>query len=279
VNATLGVDLAVLAGADPGGRALINAPNPVQGGSSISHWDPIAFPNLVMEPAINPDLVHSVVPPQDLTLPLMRDVGWFPDPDLDGIASDVDCEPESDLQPTVIVGACDTGVPNTFFATGANAGCTISDLLAHCNDGNHGNYASCAARLLDTLKDSGVITSWQRGAIQRCVAAPRSRGTLPTAFLLEAERGEVALDFAGANPSRGAVDLRMSVPRQAPVMLGIYDVRGAQVWAMSGEFNAGVHDVRWDGAMARGGRAPAGVYYARLSIPGQVTRLRMVLMP
>ena len=30
-----------------------------------------------MEPAINFDLTHSLVPPQDLTLSLLRDIGWF----------------------------------------------------------------------------------------------------------------------------------------------------------------------------------------------------------
>ncbi len=72
VNATLGVNLAVLAGADPNGWVLLNAPNPVQPGSSISHWDPIASPNLLMEPAINDDLSHGV----DLTMPQLTDVGW-----------------------------------------------------------------------------------------------------------------------------------------------------------------------------------------------------------
>jgi hypothetical protein len=57
----------------------------VQPGSSISHWDPIAFPNQLMEPAINGDLTHQVSG-VDLTLALLRDIGWFPDADVDGIA-------------------------------------------------------------------------------------------------------------------------------------------------------------------------------------------------
>ena len=65
-------------------------PNPTVAGSSISHWDTIAFPNLLMEPAINPDLTLSVKPPQDLTLSLMRDIGWYPDADNDGLADDQD---------------------------------------------------------------------------------------------------------------------------------------------------------------------------------------------
>lgn len=51
-------------------------PNPFEGGSSVSHWDAIAFPNLLMEPSINLDLLHSVVPPADLTFPLFQDIGW-----------------------------------------------------------------------------------------------------------------------------------------------------------------------------------------------------------
>jgi hypothetical protein len=55
------------------------------------------------------------------------DVGWFPDADLDGLADNFDCEPNSNLAPTVVVGGCNSGVPNTLFTSG----CTISDLIAH----------------------------------------------------------------------------------------------------------------------------------------------------
>jgi len=76
VVGTLGVNMSVRSGADPLGRALLYTPNPFQSGSSVSHWDTIAFPNLLMEPNINADLTHSVTVPQDLTLPLLTDVGW-----------------------------------------------------------------------------------------------------------------------------------------------------------------------------------------------------------
>src|SRR5207247_7982338 len=39
-------------------------------------WDSTAYPNQLMEPGINGDLTHSVVPNADLTLSLLRDVGW-----------------------------------------------------------------------------------------------------------------------------------------------------------------------------------------------------------
>ncbi|MDO9071904.1 MAG: peptidase [Rubrivivax sp.] len=63
-------------GADPLGRALMNAPNPFQSGSSVSHYDPSMFRNQLMEPAINADLTQAVMPPIDLTYPLFQDIGW-----------------------------------------------------------------------------------------------------------------------------------------------------------------------------------------------------------
>ena len=87
LNVTLRLNTAVLAGADATGRPLLNSTNPIISGSSISHWDTIAFPNLLMEPNINGDLPLDSV---DLTLPVLQDIGWFPDLDLDGVPDDQD---------------------------------------------------------------------------------------------------------------------------------------------------------------------------------------------
>ncbi|HKA43871.1 MAG TPA: PA domain-containing protein [Burkholderiales bacterium] len=76
VIANLGVNGNQFVGADPIGRALLYTPDPVQAGFSVSHFDTIAFPNLLMEPNINGDLLHSLVPPADLTFPLLQDIGW-----------------------------------------------------------------------------------------------------------------------------------------------------------------------------------------------------------
>jgi uncharacterized repeat protein (TIGR01451 family) len=61
-------------GADSSDRALLYSPTTLESGSSVSHWDRTAFPNLLMEPVINGDQAHAL----DLTLPLFRDIGWFP---------------------------------------------------------------------------------------------------------------------------------------------------------------------------------------------------------
>jgi uncharacterized repeat protein (TIGR01451 family) len=72
VNATLGLDNARRQGADPFGFAELSITDPVQAGSSISHFDTSANPSLLMEPAITPALTSSL----DLTPYLLADIGW-----------------------------------------------------------------------------------------------------------------------------------------------------------------------------------------------------------
>ena len=61
------------AGMSSSGRKLMYAPSPIQTGSSVSHWDTSASPDLLMEPAISLDLDGTL----DATVELMRDTGWF----------------------------------------------------------------------------------------------------------------------------------------------------------------------------------------------------------
>jgi flagellar hook assembly protein FlgD len=76
VTATLSLDATKLAGTDnlSPNRMRLYDPNPDQPGSSVSHYDVSAFPNLLMEPAINPDLTTNV----DMTFHNLDDIGWFP---------------------------------------------------------------------------------------------------------------------------------------------------------------------------------------------------------
>jgi hypothetical protein len=76
VVSAFATDTSRRAGADSAGRPLLYTPNPLVGGSSVSHWDVSAFPNLLMEPNINNDLTTVLVPPKDLTVPLLKDLGW-----------------------------------------------------------------------------------------------------------------------------------------------------------------------------------------------------------
>jgi hypothetical protein len=170
VIVSLGVDLTIRAGADDQGHARLYAVNPVAPGSSISHYDSIASPNLLMEPAINPDLTHSVEPPNDLTLPLLRDIGWFADADGDGVTDRSDICRTSNTSAAITMGTCDTGVPNRTF----DNGCTTADPLDACLS-IHGRkqQALCLAVTLQVLEATRVITGAQARAIQSCGA----RGT------------------------------------------------------------------------------------------------------
>jgi len=76
VTGTISLNTTRLAGTDPSGFVLMYAPQPFSGGSSVSHYDVSAIRNLLMEPAINVDLTHSVTVPEDLSFELMKDVGW-----------------------------------------------------------------------------------------------------------------------------------------------------------------------------------------------------------
>jgi hypothetical protein len=172
VTASIGVNPNIRAGADSMNRVRVYAPFPIVGGSSISHYDTVAFRNLLMEPAINPDLTHKVKAPDDLTFELLRDIGWtFPDADGDGVVDDEDCNPNSNLSPTIIIGGNDSGVPNTLFPDG----CTISDHIAEiaANSTNHGEFVSRVTEYTNSLVLSHVISGRQKGAIQSAAAKAR----------------------------------------------------------------------------------------------------------
>lgn len=73
------------------GRVQLFTPNPLQSGSSISHWNTAASPNLLMEPVINFGLPLNL----DLTRQQMRDIGWYRDTTADLIPDTI-----SNVQPS-----------------------------------------------------------------------------------------------------------------------------------------------------------------------------------
>jgi hypothetical protein len=77
------------------------------------------------------------------------------------------------VAPTVIIGECDSGVPNELLSTGI----TYSDLIIQSSYGatNHGQAVSIIGSILNQLKTSGAISGSQMGAIQNCAA----KGQIP----------------------------------------------------------------------------------------------------
>jgi hypothetical protein len=130
-------------GADADGRALLYSPNPVQGGSSFSHYDITHSPNALMEPAINADLDANFR--LDLTPALYADEGW----ELNGGNG------------LTRGGTCDTGVPvvqeGGLMIAGANLQ-AADKLCRTTNPGNISGYRSCINPFVLDLKRAGLIS-------------------------------------------------------------------------------------------------------------------------
>jgi hypothetical protein len=173
VTARLIVDPNVRAGADPEGRARLYAPNPLVGGSSVSHYDSVASRNLLMEPSINPDLTHDVSAPHDLTHELFLDIGWFPDSDLDGVANDLDSQANSDFTPRIAFGGIDTGVPSQLLDGGSTMSDLIADVAAAAQ--NDRQFVDAVTRLAEGWRKEGRITQAQKDAIVSAAAGSKTQ--------------------------------------------------------------------------------------------------------
>ncbi|MEZ4648185.1 MAG: YCF48-related protein [Candidatus Eisenbacteria bacterium] len=72
------------------------------------------------------------------------------------------------------------------------------------------------------------------------------------------------LHFAGANPTRGASQLRLLLPAPGRVEVDVIDAAGRHVANLARGFHsAGEFPVTWDGRIADGTAAPSGVYFVR----------------
>ncbi len=226
VQVTLGVDQAVFAGADANGRALMNAPNPVQTGSSVSHWDPIAFRNLLMEPSINDDLTHSVQPPEDLTLPLFRDIGWFPDDNLNGIPNDQECV-FACLPDTTIAadpGRCDAVFDYSVTTTGICG-------MVSC-DPPPGSILPLGTTTVTCTSETGLSCSFDVTVVDR--EAPAISGATPSPTTLWSPNHgmrnvTIAYDVADNCPDGGCV---LSVASDEPID-GLGDGDTAPDWEIT----------------------------------------------
>ena len=145
------VDPTKLQGADNAGRPRLYMPSPVQGGSSGSHYDTNAEPNLLMEPAINSTLLGALN--LDITPNLLKDTGCTLNP---GNAKINGCD-------TTIDAVDDAGI-----IIGANVQATSNVCIASSAD--KAAYQSCMEIYKDKLVASGLITGKQGGKMMACAA-------------------------------------------------------------------------------------------------------------
>ena len=154
VNVTLAAIPGRLAGADANGYALLFSPNPVQQGSSFSHYDTSTSPNALMEPAITATLAANYN--VDLTNALFQDEGW------------------QLTAGNAKLAGCDTGVPVSQLGgliIGANI--VAQSNLCKTSTANQGGYTSCMTTFRNKLRTGGLINTTQSGKLQACVARNR----------------------------------------------------------------------------------------------------------
>ena len=154
LQVTFVVDPTKRQGADDAGRPRLFAPNPVQSGSSFSHYDSIAEPNLLMEPAINVTLkgIYDL----DITPALLADIGWKLNTAKAPLSS-----------PNVP--ACDAWIPVNS-DSGLMAGATVQAAHQLClvTARTRTQYSTCMTQAKDRLVASGLITPTQGQQVMVC---------------------------------------------------------------------------------------------------------------
>lgn len=164
---TLEGDLTRLVGADAQGRVYLNATDPLLQESSISHWDPLARNQLLMEPERSAN--HRDV---DLTREFMRDLGWPTcgdgllqaaeecddgnNTDFDGC--DANCK-RGELQASGAGGGGGVGQG----AKGGASDIPIPGATAESGSGAGGEVVGCSCHLSDALarrRDRGIWIGW-----------------------------------------------------------------------------------------------------------------------
>jgi hypothetical protein len=91
------------------------------------------------------------------------------DDDDDGVADGSDPFPHSNVDPTVTIGGCESGVGNRVLSDGGS----FNDRIAECaaNSRNHGQFVSCVSNLTNQWKKAGLISNRDKAAIMNCAAA------------------------------------------------------------------------------------------------------------
>ena len=144
IQAGFMVDPTKLQGADNAGRPRLFMPNPVQSGSSGSHYDSNALPNLLMEPVINSTLLGGLN--LDITPNLLQNTGWT----LNGGNAKINgCDTTIDV-------VNDAGI-----IVGANVQATSNLCLA--SSAGKGAYKRCMEVYKRKLVASGLVTGKQGG--------------------------------------------------------------------------------------------------------------------
>jgi hypothetical protein len=131
---TLDADATRLVGADAEGQMYMYATRPLLQGSTVSHWDTLARPDLMQEPNASYTVSHDL----RIEAALMRDIGWTP------FCGNGRLDQQEQ---------CDNGPSNSDTAPDA---CRSDCTRAHCGDGvvDGGEACDDGATNSDTVSDA-----------------------------------------------------------------------------------------------------------------------------
>jgi len=116
--------------------------------------------------------------------------------------------------------------------------------------------------------NSGAGAAWV--FIDPAILAGSPPPVLPTAL-------QLAPPFP--NPSTSEITVSFSLPRDADVTLGVYDIAGRSVRTLvSGAAVAGEHTIGWDGRTLASQSAQSGIYFLALRVGGDQLTRRFVLL-
>jgi hypothetical protein len=251
LNVTLSGDAVLYAGADGSQRPLMYAPNPFQGGSSVSHFDVTTLPNALMEPAINASLSSAV----DLTTHVFVDIGWLPMTTPTALATfTADDREEGVLLAWRFADDSDISTLTLQRATSEAGPWTAVETELYSRDG--------MTVAMDTAVERGVAYYWRLNVVDR--DGHESNWGMVTAFHSGTAAGPAALFAPSPNPTPTGTTMSFRLPRPEFVRLDIVDASGRRVRSLQdGMLAAGEYQRWWDGT-AGGRRVPPGLYFGTL---------------
>ena len=264
-----GANSAYMAGQVPvtaglnGGFVRLHAPNPLQLGSSVSHWSTDVTPNEVMEPVLTGP-AHD----PGLAVFLLMDIGWPTDASVGVVFGDLRAEVRDGA--VTVTWSYEADEP------------IIGFRIYRARDGKGGDelltgeldLGAGARRFVDAAPPAG-------SALLYTVAAVRPDGSEVRSAAVAVSVAAVRLVLAQnrPNPFNPATEVDFVLDRDAAVSLRVYDLAGRLVRTLVDEVrSAGPHTASWDGRSDAGRSAASGTYVYRLDAGSSVLMKRMTLL-
>lgn len=249
LNVTVAADPVLYMGADGSQRPLMYAPNPYQGGSSVSHFDVSTLPNALMEPAINGSLSSDV----DLTTNVFVDIGWLPMSVPTALATfTAEDREEGVLLQWRFADGSDIAALTLERAPDEVGPWTALETTIFTRDG--------LSAALDGTAEAGQ-TYWYRLHVVDASGAAATWG-MTSARHAGVATGPAAMLAPSPNPTASGTTVTFRLPRPEFVRLEIVDAGGRHVRTLQqGMLAPGEHQRWWDGT-ADGRAVPPGLYFA-----------------